>query len=89
MSGRRIQFGDILNVQVGPKSLAREYLMRSSVISVDISEEIHTISQAFQVQVSTNSPEQHVDFEREVPKKFGLLRGKTVLHLKIWTYCRV
>ena len=55
MSGRRIQFGDIQNVQVGPKSLARECLMRFSVVSVGMSEEKHTISQAFHVQISTNS----------------------------------
>ena len=32
------QFEDIQNVQVGPRSLARECLVRFSVVSVDISE---------------------------------------------------
>ena len=69
MSGHKIRFGDIQNVQVDPRSLARECLMRFSVVSVDMSEELHTISQAFQVQISRSSSEQHMDFERRGPER--------------------
>ena len=83
--GSRSQFGNIQNVQVGPKSLARECLMRFSVVSVDISEGYLRSVKPFRFKLAKVLQSSISSLKERSRKESGFCVGKGCC---IWRYRR-